>query len=180
MLGVTGSGKSTKARELLNSFQRAFVVLPGEDPAFEDYGRQAETLPQIAAWSGASSFRIRYVSEHPLAFEWICRLAWERQNCVVMVDEIHNFVPNIHGGIPPWFKKIVLRGRHRNVSIIGISQRPANVHNDFLSEAAAQQLFVFRLAFPTDLDALKKIVPDVYRAQHFKVGEHIRWSGMGK
>jgi DNA helicase HerA-like ATPase len=125
--------------------------------------------------SAGSRWRIYFVMDpaDKLGFEAMARLAYLRGDCVFAVDELHEYVPNVFGAIPKYFKKLCLHGRHRNVEVFGVSQRPANVHKDFLSQA--HRLHVFRLTYPGDLDALKRIIPNVERVRDYRVGECISY-----
>jgi hypothetical protein len=163
------------ARSQLNRAKRSIVVLPEADPALDDYGTLAATLPDVVTLTSERTFQVRYITESPLEFEFICWLAWQRGNLTLTIDEIHEFVPSHFGSIPLPFKRVVLRGSKRHINVIGISQRPANIHKDLLSQAAALRLYVFKLGWADDFASLKKIIPDVERAQHFKVGEFICW-----
>lgn len=161
-------------RKLLDQCPRVFLIDPTRDEAFDEYAPAAASLAEVGELSRAPTFRARLVTESQLAFDTICWLAFEhRKNCLIAVDEIHEFVPCFHASIPPWFRKCVLRGRHEGVSIIGASQRTANCHNDFLFAAAAHRIYVFRT--PTeDLGGLKKY-KHFHRAADLPNFEHLTW-----
>lgn len=50
--------------------------------------------------------------------------------------------------------KVIRYGRHRKINLIGITQRPANVHNDLLAQADIRILF--QTTEPNDLTYLRK------------------------
>lgn len=175
ILGSTGSGKTTFMWTLLQRQQRYFVIDPTADDEKFQSVTLATTVKQATELSKSPSFRIRIITESPLAFEYLCWLAWQRQNCTIAVDEVHQFVPNVHNGIPFWFKKLVLQGRHRNVSIIATSQRPQNVHKDFLSEAATHGLHVFRMNDPYGIETIRKIIPDAEKVRNLPIGKKLSW-----
>jgi len=165
-------------RRLLNPCRRVFLIDPTRDNKFNDFAPICPTLEEAGVISDAPAFRVRLVTEHQDAFETVCWLAYQhRKNCLIAVDEIHEFVPSFHAGIPFWFRKCVLRGRHEGISIIGASQRTANVHNDFLFAAAAHRVYVFRT--PTeDLGGLKRYKP-LHAASTLAVGQFITWPETG-
>jgi hypothetical protein len=133
-----------------------FLIDPTRDPKFNDWAEPCYTAEDAGRLSAGPQFRVRLVTDSRRAFEAVCWLAFvKRHNCIVAVDELHEFVPSYHAGIPFWFRRCVLRGRHVDVALIGSSQRGANVHNDFLFAAAAHRVYVFRT--PTeDLSVLKR------------------------
>lgn len=153
------------------------LVIPRADKAFPTTGRGAyvevHSMEAVAERSAAASFRLLWVLDpgDKLRFEALCRLAYLRGNLVFAVDELHEYCPNSFAAIGKYFKKLCLHGRHARVEVFGISQRPANLHKDFLSQAT--KLHVFRLMFPGDIKALKETIPDIERVRTFEVGQHI-------
>lgn len=127
----------------------------------------------VTRLTAARTFKLLWVLDpgDQLRFEALCRLAYERADLVFAVDELHEYCPNRFATIGKYFKKLCLHGRHANVDVFGISQRPANLHKDFLSQAA--RLHVFKLTYPGDMKALKETVPDIERVKTFKVGQHL-------
>jgi len=161
-------------RKLLGQCSRVFLIDPTRDPKFNDWAPITSTLQEAGALSMEPTFRVRLVTESQTAFETLCWLAFvHRKNCTLAIDEIHEFVPSFHAGIPYWFRKCVLRGRHENVSIIGASQRTANVHNDFLYAAAAHRIYLFRTPIE-DLGGLKRY-KHFHGAVNLKVGQNLTW-----
>lgn len=158
----------------MNQCSRVFLIDPTKDPKFDDWAEITPTLEDAGKLSLEPTFRVRLVTEHQLAFETMCWLAFaQRKSCTLAVDEIHEFVPSFHAGIPYWFRKCVLRGRHEGISIIGASQRTANVHNDFLYAAAAHRIYLFRTPVE-DLGGLKRY-KHFHRAVNLKVGQFLTW-----
>lgn len=117
-------------------------------------------------------FKIRLETKSPLAFEGLCWLAWERRDCTLAVDEVHELVSGQHACIPPVVTRLLLEGRHRNVRFYAASQRPANVHNNILSEASCGRIHVFQIGFDS-VKYCEKWIPNVARAMQFRnPGEH--------
>lgn len=161
-------------RTLLQKSSRVFLIDPTRDEKFNDFAPVCPTLERAGDLSQQKRFRVRIVTESQKVFETICWLAYNhRPNCVLAVDEIHEFVPSYHLGIPHWFRKCVLRGRHKGISIIGASQRTANVHNDFLYAAAAHRVYVFRTPVE-DLGGLKRY-KQLHEASTLPVGQFLTW-----
>jgi DNA helicase HerA-like ATPase len=161
-------------RQLIDQQRRVFLIDPTRDEKFNDWAPVCPSLERAGELSATRDFRVRVVTEHQAAFETICWLAYvHRRNCLLAVDEIHEFVPSSHLSIPPWFRKCVLRGRHEGISVIGASQRTANIHNDFLFQAAAHRVYVFRT--PTeDLGGLKRY-KHLHGAAALEVGQFLTW-----
>jgi len=147
------------------------LVLPSPDEGIIGF-HYAFNVRDVVEATSRRSFRVAICldPEDRLTFDYLCRLAYIRGDLTFAVDELHEFCPNQHGAIPRYFKKLCLHGRHRAVGIVGVSQRPANIHKDFFSQAA--RVHVFRLLFG-DLDALRRMVPNIDRACRFKRGEFL-------
>ena len=74
------------------------------------------------------------------------------KNMVFCVDEVHNWATKMF--IPLEFKRLitVAQGEPYNIGIIAITQRPANVHNDILSNASL--IICFKLHLQHDIKAV--------------------------
>lgn len=148
------------------------VVIPRHDPSFKGY-THIHSLSDATKLTAGRTFRLLWIldSSDRLRFDGLCRLAYARANLTFAVDELHEYCPNSFASIGKYFKKLCLHGRHANIDVFGISQRPANLHKDFLSQAA--RIHVFKLTYPGDLKALKETVPGVDQVKNFKVGQHL-------
>lgn len=161
---------------MLRQYPSVILVDPRYDSAFDDDYLTVRYVRNVAASTRERPFHVRLVTKDRLVALGAAWVAWERGDCVLAIDEVHEFCPSSHLGIPPIIKTILLQGRHRNVGFFAASQRPANVHNDILSEASCGRMHVFRLGFGRDLDYMRGWVPDIERVTRFQLpGEHITW-----
>ncbi len=80
-------------------------------------------------------------------FDHILRLAYYFGNVQVTIDEIQLF--STPHSMPKWLTNCLLRGRHRNVSLIMTTQRPALLNKTIVSQCA--HIFVGRTVEPNDL-----------------------------
>lgn len=80
---------------------------------------------------------------------------------LVVVEEIHEYVAQAGslGDVGEMLVRVAKRGRKRGLGICGISQRPANVDKDFISQA--DWVFWHRLTWSNDT----KVVRDVIGAE---------------
>jgi hypothetical protein len=87
---------------------------------------------------------------------------------VLLLDEVDLIAPT--GGAPEVIRNLYRRSRHVRLSIVSVTQRPANV----LREVSAQstQVLAYRLTEPRDLDYLA----DLMRWDHQQVGQFVRWT----
>lgn len=99
-------------------------------------------------WRGLASM------ERGEAFELFNRVAWAVENCMIVWEEVDNFIGP--GKLPPWAFRLVNEGRHRGVRIIATARRPARVSRDLTANAS--RLIVFRTTEPVDLKYLREYV----------------------
>lgn len=174
VLGASGSGKTTYMRGLIEGRDRVILMDPTRDKGFADWGVHVETFAELVdKATRAERFRVVWSAppQTALSLDAASHLARQLEDCTLAIDELHLYCTKQL--IPPTFAYLCLVGRHEGVSIVGTTQRPALVHNNFLSQA--QRWVVFRLMMEDDLDAVRKIVPAAAREKlpGFKPGEHI-------
>lgn len=77
----------------------------------------------------------------------------------LIIDEVHNFAPKGKvidvkaGQMLHWSNKLASEARGLGITLIGASQRPAKVHNDFLT--SCETLIAMRVTTKWDRDAVK-------------------------
>jgi len=107
---------------------------------YAEHARAVRSLAEMlnATRSSERAFRLRYVprgTDRELAarFGAFCALAYSSGDLVMVVEELQRVTT------PSWapaeWSDCTLRGRHRRLSIVGMSQRPASVDKNFFSMA---------------------------------------------
>lgn len=175
--GKKGSGKTTLAASLVDrihaSGRRLIVVdpmsgfrLPGAPIIRRPDPVEFERLAGRSALIRPESIDLVRMA---VKFAWHAQESPSRDLWLV-IDELQGILswrspdPDLLG--------IVQYGRHRKISLIGICQRPAQVHNDFL--ANADKRIIFQVEEPNDLAYLKRYVgvePEALRSQ--AVGQYL-------
>src|SRR4051812_47733329 len=136
--GARGSGKSYKAKKFIAAERPARLLIWD---TMDEYGEHAPAVPSLSvmlARSGAERFAVRYVPrgtdrELAMRFGAFCALAYSRGNLLMVVEELQR-VTNPSWSPAEW-SDCTLRGRHRRLLIVGMSQRPASVDKNFFSMA---------------------------------------------
>lgn len=180
--GLSGSGKTTGAWNLyLRHAPRVLIV----DQVGEWNGRvleTANTLPELYAAIIDARKQKRWTISysnmdnrlHDL-IRWLLPLpnvdrspVLAMGGIVLLLDEVDLIAPT--GGAPEVIRNLYRRSRHVRLSIVSVTQRPANV----LREVSAQstQVLAYRLTEPRDLDYLA----DLMRWDHQQVGQFVRWT----
>lgn len=162
--GQSGSGKSYWIKyELVPRWDRVLVV----DPLAE-YGAHVEAIvtspAEARAWLVA-----RGAGHHMIPFRLSCvpdsdedslaylALAWSLPSSLVVVEEVDTIASPSFS--PKELRHLIQRGRHRRISVVCSTQRPAATPVQLRSQA--DLLAAFRLTTPLDQEAVK-----------FAIGEH--------
>ena len=180
--GLSGSGKTTGAWNLyLKNAPRVLIV----DQIGEWNGRVYETVNTLGElFTAINSARkqkrwvISYSNMdnrlHDLV-RWLLPLpnvdrspVLAMGGIVLLLDEVDLIAPT--GGAPEVIRNLYRRSRHVRLSLVSVTQRPANV----LREVSAQstQVLAYRLTEPRDLDYLA----DLMRWDGQQVGQFVRWT----
>ena len=157
ILGASGSGKSTAIKQLLKEQkpQRLIVIDPmGE---YGDHANHVKTVSDVLAAARQKTFKVAFKtsSVNPVTqFETICRIAYSMGDCWLIVDELAIFTqPN---KAPPAWADCSMRGRHRGMTVIGASQRPASIDKHFFGNASIVR--AGRLNYADDVKTMANVL----------------------
>jgi ABC-type oligopeptide transport system ATPase subunit len=151
LVGMTGGGKSTLARELLKT--RHYVVILDTKGEIDWPGYiVCQSLRTITNLKPAENARLIYQPNvHELQdwdtierfFEWV----YDRSNCTLYVDEAFSVSPQPNV-LPYYYKGALTRGRSRGLEVWSGTQRPSGLSQLVLSEA--ENYYVFKLQLVPD------------------------------
>lgn len=178
VLGKTGSGKTTWARNFIQTKSRVLVV----DAGFGDY--PATSIPSLNELiltadrlnaNGNGFFRLTYtprINETPIIMD----LSRVLGNCLLTLEEADRFDDP---KVCPEYDEIISRGRHYGVSILGISLYPFKLPADLRRQAT--RIICYRMHEPRDLDYLEDIIgEDVSRLPGLEPFHYLDWqAGIG-
>lgn len=155
MLGKRGSGKSFLLKQHLKRCNRFLVYdTIGE---YTD-GVIFQTGPELFKfWKDHldGDFRLIYQPLQPEAeFDYICDLVYACGDMVFAAEEIDKFCQS--NNISLSFSNIIQRGRHRDITFIGVSQRPFGINRIISSQA--KDIYTFQQSEPRDLEYLSMYI----------------------
>jgi len=157
ILGKRGSGKSYLANKLLES-ERRFLVFDTLSEYTNGVVFNAEDKEGLDEFWGQvyrTSYRLVYRPLNPDAeIERIADLVYTLGNTTFLVEEIDCYCSPYQ--ISKSFAHIVQRGRHKNITLIGVSQRPYGIHRLLTSQA--KEIYVFATNEPRDREYLKNLL----------------------
>ena len=152
--GQRGTGKTYLAKQLIAGLQRVIIYDPvGEyDPRFA-YVPNGDSVEE---------------------FEAFMEKCWNMGNIFIVVDEAERFLRN-NGRILPFTYKVINTGRHRNIGMLLITRRLAELHKTPFG--LSHMVILFRLFLPNDIKYISEFLvhaeevrtlPD-YKYKVFKV-----------
>jgi hypothetical protein len=139
VVGRRGYGKSYYARYVLQSWQLG----------------QTHAIDPVSPTPPTSDYPAYYAST------WSSFTPPElpRGTSLVIVDEADRYLPTAQGKRDGLLEDLVLRGRHRGVSLLLCTQRPALVGYDVRSQA--NRIVIFRLTAEEDIKAIVSVCPEL-------------------
>lgn len=156
VVGRRGTGKTTKARELVADARRLLVHDPfaEHDALHLDYGPFCDYLDA----SPLDQYRVALIEGG--AEEEFCATAWaigetyeqrgDRDGFTVLLEEADLVAQP--GRETPVFRRLCAQGRHYAIRLFACSRRPAEVSRLLTSQAA--EFYVFQMQEPKDMTYL--------------------------
>lgn len=166
LIGSTGGGKTTLAREILE--RRAYTLVCGTKPvddsleAFTERGfirakdlplPPLEMAPKILFWP--ESRTVEDMAGHREKFRRLLTEVFQQGNWCVYLDELRYFTDSRYLRLGAWCELFWLQGRSLGISFVGCTQRPAFVPLAAYSEPT--HLFLWRNSDAQNLKRLREI-----------------------
>ena len=157
ILGAKGSGKSYLANFLLQNLHGITVYVWDFNFQFHDSRsilfHNLDEMIEASEEAGTHTIHciLQSHDNSEAEFRRFCKFAFNRGNCVLIIDEVHTYVTKQK--IIKEYNDLILSGRPRGVSVISISSRPASLPNNVLSNAS--HVFAFKLNLESDCEFLE-------------------------
>jgi len=187
VLGKRGGGKSYLAKSLLKNYDRYII--------FDTLGEYTDgvcfdNLKDLGEfWDKYfdTKFRLIYQPLNPYKiidkenekteFDIVCDLVWDCGNMALIVEEIDTFCSSM--AITDSFANVIQRGRHRDITLIGISQRPYGINR--LISSQSKEIYSFVMTEPRDIDYLSQYIgKDVEQIRELGQYQYLKWEASGK
>ena len=157
IIGKRGSGKSYLANKLIENERRLLVFdTLGEYQSGVVFDAEyAERFKEFWRHVYRGNFRLIYRPLKPDAeIDDIAELVFLLGNMTFLVEEVDCYCTSYQ--ISDAFAHIIQRGRHKDITLIGVTQRPYGIHRLLTSQA--KELYVFSTNEPRDIDYLKTLL----------------------
>lgn len=163
VMGATGSGKSVAIKAELRKRKARRLVIFDPEEEYLAFGRRVERLADVVSVLSQcghdKGFRLVFVPHADPAkaeaqFEVLCRAAFHAGNVLLVAEELAAVTKPTKA--PVGWGMASTRGRKRGVSIIGASQRPAQIDKAFLS--GCTRVRSGRLLYEDDAQVMAKVL----------------------
>lgn len=175
ILGQRGSGKSYLAKLMLAEYNRYLIY-----DTLGEYikGVSFLTLQELKDFWGKTyqgNFRLIYQPVNPIEdFDEVCDLVYSLGDMMFLVEEIDTFCSA--QTLSTAFANIIQRGRHKDITLIGVSQRPYGIHRLVTSQAKEIHSFLHRE--PRDVDYLKSFIgEEAEKVRDLSRYHYLLWQG---
>jgi energy-coupling factor transporter ATP-binding protein EcfA2 len=162
VIGMTGSGKTTLARRLLEHRKyRVMLVTKPDDVQWDGY-QQVSDAASIDAAKGRA-WRLWPPIDHDASraqFRAALDRAWHEGGWTLYLDELYHLE---HLGLRNAVIQHLTQGRSKNVTVVAGVQRPAWVTKFAFSETT--HCFVFKMGNDEDLAAIGKQIGKAFARQ---------------
>ena len=176
IIGKRGMGKSYLAGKLIENERRLLIydTLSEYETGVIFDTEHAEKLKEFWRHVYRRNFRLVYRPLNPQAeIDEIAELVFALGDMTFLVEEVDCYCTSYQ--ISDAFAHIVQRGRHKNISLIGVTQRPFGIHRLLTSQA--KEIYVFGTNEPRDRDYLKLLLGEAIepKLDELKQYEYVRW-----
>lgn len=146
IFGKTGAGKSTLSKEIIKQYSRVLIIDPMEEYdgiIFYDF----DTLLFYHRKNLLQNFVYVCRFENDLDIEFAFKFCKTVGNILLVLEECSIYVsPQAKSSL---FLDLVRFGRHNSISLLGISRRTTELHNDLKSNV--DKIYSFKQTLPIDI-----------------------------
>lgn len=164
--GRTGTGKSYLAEYLLQGYKYV-IMLDTKDQATErrnkgkalwgylKEGKDFTVVTHLSEINSVNTDKVVYVpspdEQNKEFYDSLFRYIYERGNTILWIDELMS-VCDSSRTYPLFLKALYTRGRSKNVSVVGLTQRPVDI--PAIATANSTHFYTFTLRNNVDRDKL--------------------------
>jgi hypothetical protein len=160
VMGASGSGKSTFIKRLIRKPKPNRLMIWDPMREYAEFGQVFDSLELMVDTLGKQSAKKFSVVFQPASnekarakqFDVFCGLAMALGDLTLVVEEL-KFVTK-PGYAPIRWSAVTMTGRHKGLTVIGASQRPASIDKDFLGNCTC--IRTGRLAYPEDVRSVSR------------------------
>lgn len=173
VFGRKGCGKTTLVKEIVDDSPRVIVF-----DTLGEYARKKDKIFDTFESAAVELGRVQHERRFRVIIQLVeeedalaaMRVAYGVPKSLIVVEETSFYCSPSY--LPPELAKFVRYGRHREISQVYVSRRPAEIHRDLTAQSDI--IVSFQQREPADVDYLKKTMgPVAERLPHLKKYEII-------
>jgi len=157
VMGASGSGKSAYIKQQIRRGKPKRLIVFDPMGEYFDLAAPVSTIQAVASAAKHKAFSLSFKPDSGHAveqFDLLCRIAYAAGECWLVAEELS--IVTRPGSAPPGWADCSMRGRHKGMTVIGASQRPASIDKNFFSNAT--MIRTGRLNFATDIKTLANVL----------------------
>ena len=152
VFGHRGSGKSTWLARTMEDCKPYLLVDPLYDPKYlkSDIHQLSSLEEALRMFRDGDPQRL-YATPNLITFDYLCGLCLARGSMTLIVDEVDNYATSQY--LTDNFRKIIKRGRHREVNLVSATRRPMEMNKLIRSQANRFIVFPMGMEDAKDLES---------------------------
>jgi GTPase SAR1 family protein len=168
IFGKTGTGKSTLAKQLVQTKPRLIII-----DALDEYNATiVENFPDLVEYTkDKDNFRVACRFTDDTDIEYTFKYVFEMENICLLVEEAEIYISA--SARKSSFLRLVRYGRHKNIEIVGIARRAAELSKDFRSQT--HKIISFKQTDIQDLKALEDL--GLYDVDELELFDYKKYNG---
>jgi len=176
VIGKRGSGKSYLVKKMIADEKYLFIW-----DLMSEYNEgvvfERESLAKMCEFWQNHYRRPHRIIYRPLRpkFEigFIALAIYNLGNIVFVVEEIDSVCDAYN--MPEYFSNIVQRGRHKNITLVGVTPAPFGIHRDLTRQA--KEIYIFNTNEPRDIQYLSNLLGSAIteKIQSLRQHEYVLW-----
>jgi len=130
IFGKTGTGKTTLAKKLIKNESRLIAIDPLAE--FNKFHVSKNFNDAFFYLKNHKKFKVSIRFDNDKDFDYLFKLVFLLENITILLEEAEIYIsPSVKSSS---FLRLVRYGRHKNISIIGVARRTAELSRDFRSQ----------------------------------------------
>ena len=180
VFGKRGSGKSYLVKKMIENESRLFVwdLMSEYDQGVVFGAENPRELSWFFRHIYKKDFRIIYRPiRQKIEILQIAELIYSLGNLTFVVEEIDAICTPYD--LPDPFSMIVQRGRHKNITLIGVTPAPFGINRDLTRQA--KEIYIFNTNEPRDIQYLSQLLGSEVAGRIPQLGQYsyLKWMDGG-
>lgn len=176
IFGKRGTGKSYLAAKIIENERRLLVydTLSEYENGVVFCAEQDEQFIEFWRHVYRGNFRLIYRPLNPQdEIDEIADMVFTLGDMTFLVEEVDCYCTSYQ--ISEAFAHIIQRGRHKNITLIGVTQRPFGIHRLLTSQA--KEIYIFGTNEPRDREYLKLLLGEQIEAKldQLQQYQYVHW-----